>query len=372
MTYALPSSHLFLGDLDFSPDEKNLLKLCIWVNFRIYFSASLEKPKLPSILYTIKNHSSSIVHMKNQNRPEMISIEDQNFGSHVEHWSLLTDTPSTDVPKWLGLALDAPIMPMGLCQQESDMDAACWLIQGPKPSAVLINQVIEVENERPKRVRTAFPSFVGPYKTTATIERIIRCQTNTQAVLRLNLGNNNIVYAFDTLYSVNHDQYREQTPYVAQLNAWAYELELVAEHEELVVDDPASIKHHRALNDILAANDGVAPPNLQEQIDAWQPKNEDDTAPVTVDFSKMVAYLYGETLGQEDEAWFQGQVVGKTTMQFMQQDYTLYDVTLLREDNSEATLIRIATKDPALSHFAVGNYIRGNIWLQVNIDTEAT
>ncbi len=61
------------------------------------------------------------------------------------------------------------------------------------------------------------------------------------------------------------------------------------------------------LNDILAANNGVAPANLQEQIDAWQPKSEDDKAPVTVDFSKMVAYLYGENIGQEDEAWFSGQ-----------------------------------------------------------------
>ncbi len=55
-------------------------------------------------------------------------------------------------------------------------------------------------------------------------------------------------------------------------NAWAYELESeCAEHEQLVVDDPASIKHHRALNDILAANNGIAPANLQEQIDAWEP-----------------------------------------------------------------------------------------------------
>jgi len=46
-------------------------------------------------------------------------------------------------------------------------------------------------------------------------------------------------------------------------------------------------------------------------------QSEEDKEPVTVDFSKMVAYLYGETMGQEDEAWFQGNIVGKTTMQFM-------------------------------------------------------
>ena len=309
--------------------------------------------------------------MKNQNRPEMITIEDQNFGSHVEHWNLLTENPSDDVPAWLGLALDAPVMPMGLCMQECDMDENTWLIQGPKQSSVLINQVIDVENHRPKKVKTAFPSFPSPYKIRAQIERIITCKTNTQAVLRLNLGNNNIVYAFDNLYSVNHHRYEQNQHYTGELNAWAYVLEAVGEQEQLVVDDPASIKHHRALNEILAANDGVAPANLQEQIDAWQPKTDEDREPVTVDFSKMVAYLYGETLGQEDEAWFQGQVVGKTQMQFMQQDYTLYDVTLLREDNSEATLVRVATRDPQYAHFNVGQYIRGNIWLQVNLQQTA-
>lgn len=305
--------------------------------------------------------------MKNQNRPEIITIDDQNFGSHVEHWNLLTDDPNSDVPKWLGQALDAPIMPMGLCQNEAEMDTQTWLIQGPKQAKVQLNQVIAVENNKPKAVKTAFPSFESPYKVNATVERIIRSTSNTQAVLRLNLGDNNIVYAFDTLYSVNHNQYSENQQYAVQLNAWAYSLEVVSNHEQLVVDDPASIKHHRALNDILAANNGVAPANLQEQIDAWQPKTEDDKAPVTVDFSKMVAYLYGEKMGQEDEAWFQGSVVGKTAMQFMDQEYCLYDVTLIHEENQTATLIRIATKNPEYKNFEIGQYIRGNLWIQTNI-----
>lgn len=305
--------------------------------------------------------------MNNQNSPEIITIDDQNFGSHVEHWNLLTDNPAQDVPKWLGLALNAPIMPMGLCQTEQDMDAGCWLIQGPSQAAVQLTQVIAVEDNKPKAVKTAFPSFNSPYKVSAVVERIIRGQSNTQAVLRLNLGNNSIVYAYDSLYSVNHAQYEKDQTYIAHLNAWAYELEAVAEHEQLVVDDPASIKHHRALNDILAANNGIAPANLQEQIDAWEPKSDDDKEPVTVDFSKMVAYLYGEKIGQEDEAWFQGNIIGKTSMQFMEQDYTLLDVALIHEDNQPATLIRITTKNPEYANFNIGQYIRGNIWIQANI-----
>ena len=311
-----------------------------------------------------------MVNMKNQNRPEVITIDDQNFGSHVEHWNLLTDQPCTEVPKWLGLALDAPVMPMGLCQAESDMDQASWLIQGPYKAPVQMTQVVAVANNKPQSVKTAFPSFESPYKVPASIERIICNTSNCQAVLRLNLGSNTIVYAFDTLYSVNREHYEKDQSYQAQLNAWAYELEVVSDHEQLVVDDPASIKHHRALNDILAAHDGVAPPNLQEQIEAWEPKSDDDKEPVTVDFSKMVAYLYGENMGQEDEAWFQGNIVGKTSMQFMDQDYTLYDVALIHDEDQAATLIRIATKNAAYKKFQIGQFIRGNLWIQVNIYTK--
>lgn len=305
--------------------------------------------------------------MNKQNRPEIIRIEDQNFGSHVEHWNLLTEQPSTDVPQWLGLALNAPVMPMGLCRSEEEMDANTWLIQGPSEASFQLNQIIDVDNNKPKAVKTAFPSFESPYQYPATIERIISCPSNTQAVLRLNLGQQNTVYAFDSLYAVNHEQYTADTEYMVQFNAWAYQLEAVKDEDQLIVDDEASIKHHRALNDILAANNGVAPENLQEQIAAWQPQSEDDKAPVTINFSKMVAYLYGETLGQEDEAWFQGHIVGKTSCEFMQHEYTLYDVTLIHEEQQAAVLMRIATKDPALKDFKIGQYIRGNVWLQAFI-----
>ena len=305
--------------------------------------------------------------MKNQNSPEIITIQDQNFGQHGEHWNLLTTSPETDVPKWLSLALDAPIMPMGLCQDEQEMDPSFWLIQGPSGQPISINQIVAVEDQKPRALKTAFPSFESPYKYEAKIERIIHCDSATQAVLRLNLNKNTIIYAFDNLFSVNRCQYDKNQSYQVQFNAWAYELERVAKDEKIIVDDPASIKHHRALNDILAEHNGIAPENLQELINNWQPKTPEDQEPVTVDFSKMVAYLFGETLGQEDEAWFQGNIVGKTTMQFMQDEYTLYDVTLVLEDDLPAILIRIATKNDMYKNFNIGEYIRGNIWIQANI-----
>jgi uncharacterized tellurite resistance protein B-like protein len=46
----------------------------------------------------------------------------------------------------------------------------------------------------------------------------------------------------------------------------------VSEDEKIIVDDPASIKHHRALNAILAEHNGIAPENLQELINAGNQK----------------------------------------------------------------------------------------------------
>ena len=318
--------------------------------------------------FNIKSHRVAIVHMKNHNSPEMITIQDENFGCHAEHWALLTAQPEVDVPLWLKQALDQPYMPMGLCQDEAEMDARTWLIQGPKKAKVHLSQVIAVDDaQHPVAVKTAFPCFNSPYKFNAVIDRIIASESQSQAVLRLQLNADSVVYAFDNLYGVNRLQYNKDHSYQVSLNAWAYTLERVPEGEQIIVDDPASIKHHRALHDILQQHDGVAPDNLQELLAAWTPQTPDDEAPVAVDFSKMVAYLYGEKVGQEDEAWFQGNIVGKSDMQFQDSTYTLYDVTLIREDHLPSTLVRIATRDENLKNFEIGEYIRGNIWIQANI-----
>ena len=58
----------------------------------------------------------------------------------------------------------------------------------------------------------------------------------------------------------------------------------------------------------------------------------------------MVAYLYGETLGQEDEAWFQGNIVVKPPCSLCKMNIPCMDVTLVLEDDLPAILIRIATK----------------------------
>ncbi len=62
-----------------------------------------------------------------------------------------------------------------------------------------------------------------------------------------------------------------------------------------------------------------------------------------------------------------GILLAKPTCNLWNKTDTLLDVALIHEDNQPATLIRIATKNPEYANFNIGQYIRGNIWIQANI-----
>lgn len=302
--------------------------------------------------------------MHNQ-QPETIALHCENFGGHAEHWKIITATPEQDVGQWLHQALDQASSPMGLCQTEQDLPENVWLLLGPQQD-IQVAQIIDVENNRPKSLKTAFPVFKSPYKIQAKISRILACTENHEAVLSVELANGSVIYGYDVLYPVNQQQYVANQRYDIEINAWAYSLEAVPEKETMLIEDPVAIRHHRALNDILADHHGETPDNLQELLAAWQPSSPEDEMPVTLDISKMVAYLYGETMGQEDEAWFQGDIVGKTSSQFMDKNFVLYDVALMREEKATPVIIRIAYPEKQ-QQFEIGDYIRGNIWIQFKI-----
>lgn len=298
-------------------------------------------------------------------RIDILQLDGEHFGGHADHWRLLSDDPQHDVAIWLQQALDQPQSPLGLCADEHALPTDVWLLQG-SVQPIQITQIVAVEHHQPKALCTAYPVLNSPYTFNATITRIVECQTTHQAVLAARLADGSTIYGFDSLYAVNTAQYQPNTTYQIELSAWAYTLEAVPQHQQLLIDDPAAIRHHRALNDILTVHDGKTPDNLQELLAAWQPKSDLDEQPVTIDISKMVAYLYGETIGQEDEAWFQGDIVGKSTTSFGGQDFILYDVALIRDHPDRPIIMRIAYR---ASHpqFDVGQYIRGNIWLQFKI-----
>lgn len=301
--------------------------------------------------------------------PEFINIEPDCLGGHAGHWQLLSHDPDQDVPKWLQLALNNAHMPYGLNADNQSMPKDSWLINGPD-QAMQISQIIEINAaQQPVRLMSAFPIINSPYTVQGKISRIMCCPDIMQAVLSITTVDGATIYAFDNLFSVNQHQYKQDQIYQINLGGFAYHLEKVKAGETLVVDDPAAIKHHRALNDILNKNNGIAPENLQAQMAAWQPASSVDKEPVTVDLSKMVAYLYGDHLGQQDEAWFQGQIVGLSQTEFMQKTVDLIDASIIREQDSTPVIIRLAYLNPDKmpNRLQVGDYIRGNIWIQASI-----
>ena len=138
-----------------------------------------------------------------------------------------------------------------------------------------------------------------------------------------------------------------------------------------MVEDPDAIRYHRAYNDIVAANQGKVPVDIEQQIEDWQPDSEAPLAPVEINLGNMCAYLFGDTLGQEDEAWCQGQVIGKQQCVFHDIDLTLFDTVILREPEAKPFVVRIAAVTTETTQLIeVQDYIQANIWLQAAIYAE--
>ncbi|MEC7118563.1 MAG: hypothetical protein VXW65_01495 [Pseudomonadota bacterium] len=301
--------------------------------------------------------------------PETILLSADVMGSHAAHWQALSSDPQADVPAWLQQAVDDAMLPRGLCPADQALPSTHWLIQGPS-SAIKVHQIIDVNSQdQPTGLRSAFPYIDSPYWQDVSIQRIGYCPETLEAVLQVETAQGIRIHGFDSLYAVNANYYQANQSYQACFSALAYQLEKVPAHEQMLVEDPAAIRHHRALNAILAANNGIAPDDLQAQMEAWQPSSPDDEAPVTLDLSKMAAYLFGEQFGQEDEAWFQGEILGAQTTDFLGQQVQLLDVAMLREANALPLVVRIACAAHRLEGqiFEVGDYIRGNIWMQIAI-----
>lgn len=301
-------------------------------------------------------------------QPEQIHLSTAQTGSHGDHWQALSPNAAEDVPHWLQRAVDDASLPRGLRPDDHALPTDNWLLQSNHPH-IHIQQIIAVEGEQPIKLRSAYPAIHSPYWQDVQIQRIGVCDDTLEAVLHVETQDGTRIHAFDTLYAVNAGYYRSGQFYRASFSGLAYQLDKVSADETMLVDDPAAIRHHRALNAILAKHNGVAPDDLQAQVEAWQPTDADDEAPVTLDLSKMAAYLFGEQLGQEDEAWFQGEILGAQQTELFGQTVCLYDVAMLKEANALPLVVRIACSQTALGTkiLQVGDYIRGNIWMQITI-----
>lgn len=309
---------------------------------------------------------SQTLHYKYQHQitPTKIDLPDDKNASHGDHWAILSTDITQEVPIWLKQMLDTAKLPVGLSPNTTDNKRL--LISGDEPCH--IKQVLAMEQGKPVALINAFPCVESPYATTCNVERIIRCERTSDAILRLNTKDGSTIYAFDQLYSINHNHYQANQDYQAYLSAWAYHIEPSDQSQHILIDDPTAIRYHRAFNDIVSANDGRVPDDITEQIRAWQPVDDTPLAPVEINLGHSCIYLYGETFGQEDESWCQGQVLGISHTSFFDKEITLFDVVILREPDSTPLVVRIATPSTESNQrIKVQDYIQANIWLQVAI-----
>lgn len=303
------------------------------------------------------------------NTPNTITLNCEQAVGHADHWSCFTHDIATDVPNWLQSHIDTATIPTPL--QSSNSTTSHILLSGNQP--IHLNQVIQIDDKRaPKRFINAFPCVNSPYGQWAKIEGVYKCDDQIEAILRLKTDDNTILYAFDQFYAINADNYQKDYRYFVNLSAFAYSVSLSNRSETIVVDEPEAIRYHRAFNDILTKHNNVAPADLERQIAAWQPAASDlPLEPIEINVGHMCAYLFGETIGQQDEAWCQGQIIGKQSVSFNDINFVLLDVVILRESLDNPVVIRLAVNadniDPMIQ---VNDYIQANIWLQAAIFSE--
>lgn len=285
----------------------------------------------------------------------------ENAG-HGDHFRLL-GADNAQVQAWLSDSLERATVSVGLDGGMSDER----LIVGSNDTCH-IKQVFGMNNGKPNRLLTVFPCVSSPYGLECKVQQVIACKDTTDAVLQLETKDGTTLYAYDTLHAINGERYEPNRTYYVNFSAWAYELKLSSQNEIIVVDDPKAIRYHRAFNDIVAANAGNVPHDIDEQIKRWQPDSDAPLAPVEINLGHSCIYLYGETFGQEDEAWCQGQVLGKSHTVFFNKDIILFDVVILRELDSQPFVVRIATPtNETAAAIQVQDYIQANIWLQAAI-----
>ncbi len=305
---------------------------------------------------------------KNVQSPTKINLTDAQTAGHADHWRILTDDMSHDVPQWLQQMIEQAAMPKGLNTNVSARDNRL-LLSEDQPCH--INQVLAMKEGKPECFINAYPCVDGPYGLTCSIERLIVNDSTQDAVMRLRSIDGSIIYAFDQLYTANRHLYQQNTRYFVNFSAWAHEITISEQEEVIVIEDQDAIRYHRAFNDIVAANGGKVPSDLQEQIKAWQPETKEQMAPVEINLGHMCAYLFGDTLGQEDEAWCQGQVLGKQETLFNGKPIILFDVVILREQDADPFVVRIgACSNADTQTIQVNDYVQANIWLQAAIYKE--
>lgn len=290
-------------------------------------------------------------------------LSHQDNAGHSDHWALV-GADATKLQTWLGSSLERAVVPVGLASCKTCDE---YFIIAANDHCH-IKQVFALDDGKPSRLVNIFPAVNSPYGVKAKISELISCHDSQDAILRLTSSDGTTIYAFDQLYALNHCHYQAEQTYYVNLSAWAYDIDKSEQDEVVVVDDPKAIRYHRAFNDIVAKAGGQVPDDINAQIETWQADGDEPLAPVEINLGHSCIYLFGEVFGQQDEAWCQGQVLGKSETSLFDQAVTLFDVVILREMQADPMVVRIAAISNAKTQaIHVHDYIQANIWLQAAI-----
>ena len=90
----------------------------------------------------------------------------------------------------------------------------------------------------------------------------------------------------------------------------AYSMSLVAEDEEFVIDDPESIRRHRAsLAWVEKHGSWNKETDLEALLAAWEPESPEDLEPIHFSMAKKMCAYIPRFGGVEDDAEYRGEVV---------------------------------------------------------------
>ena len=96
---------------------------------------------------------------KNVQSPTKITLSDEQTAGHADHWRILTDDMSHDVPEWLQQMIEKAALPKGLNSNVSTKDS-CLLLSEDQPCH--INQVLSIKDGKPECFINAYPCVNGP------------------------------------------------------------------------------------------------------------------------------------------------------------------------------------------------------------------
>lgn len=295
----------------------------------------------------------------------IIALPECDNAGHADHWAAVGasgDTFAEILHDWLSKSLETASVPVGLASAKT---CDKFLLIGANDTCH-IKQVLGLTSGKPDRLINTYPAINSPYGLTCTIREIIACDDTQDAILCLD-SNGSIIYAYDTMYAINGCHYQAGKSYYVNFGAWAYELKKSDQSQIVVVDDPKAIRYHRAFNDIVASHDGKIPDDIEQQIRDWCPDTDEPLAPVEINMGHSCIYLYGETFGQQDEAWCQGQILGKSQTDFFGQAVDVFDVVILREEDTPFVVKIAVLSNDETKALQVHDYIQANIWLQASI-----